>query len=139
MIIESVIVERPPKAYLVPTRNPPGTLADEYAAAQREMLEIHNGAALAALAKSVLSRLPAGPVSLLASSTEGLALAAVCAALKADGSDWQRVHHGGGQETVAHVPVVVEPVDGGRGWRQAILRRHPDAVFVVAQAYPVAA
>jgi hypothetical protein len=134
MINESMIVDRPTQAYIGAT-----TLADEYAAAQRRMVEMHDGAALAAAAEDVLGRLPGGPVSFLASSIEGVALAALCAGLRADGSDWHRVRHAGIAETVEHTPVVVEPVDGGRGWRQALLRRHPDALFVLAQAYRVAA
>jgi hypothetical protein len=138
MIIESMILERGSQAYLSRLRTR-DSLADAYGEAQQKMLEIHDGYALAEAAEEVLSQLPAGPVSLLATSVEGVALAAVCAARRADGTDWQRVDHGRRDRTLAHRPVVVEPVDGGSGWRKAILRRHPDAVFVSVRAYPVAA
>jgi hypothetical protein len=106
------------------------SLVDEYAEGQAEMARLHDGDALSEVAWLVLSELPEGPISLLASTSEGIALAAACAAIRDDVTDWQRIRYDR-STTVAHMPIVVEPVDGGEGWRDAVLGLYPTARFVV--------
>jgi hypothetical protein len=134
MINESMIAERVAADY---PRNEPTSVLDEYAEAHRDMLELGDGRSLREAVDALLSRLPQRPVSLLASSTEGLALAAVCAALRSDGTDWQAISFGPVPLT-QHAPVVVEPVDGGRGWRRAVRARYPGARFLILAALRVA-
>jgi hypothetical protein len=109
-----------------------GYVAMEYAEGHREMLLLHDGAALIPAAHAILEDLPEGPLTFVATSIEGTALAAVCAALRADGSDWQRVLLVGPHTLVQHQPIFVEPVDGGSGWRNAVLRRYPQGYFALA-------
>jgi hypothetical protein len=58
----------------------------------RAMCEMWEGDALLAAANDLLGEIDAGPTAFVATSTEGAALAAVCAALRADGSLWRRVN-----------------------------------------------
>jgi hypothetical protein len=135
MIMESMIVEQLPSEYRGVATDGTYSLADEYADAQEEMLRLHIGEALDEAAEHILAALPPGPLSLLASSMEGVALVAVCAARRADDTDWQRISHAGDPVATAHPPIVVEPVNGGEGWQQAVRRRHPAARFLILERF----
>ena len=106
-----------------------------------EQEQAHDGGALREWAGTVLSELPSGPVELLATSTEGCALAAAVATLRADSAPtrWSRLLLGR-QQSVAdgYTPVVVEPVELGSGLRDAITAAMPDAMIIggLAQAAP---
>lgn len=111
-----------------------GTLAERYAQGALEMRSMHDASLLRRAAESVLPRLPDGPLVLLASSEEGCALAAVCAALRADTrTSWERVSFGvPTQARTGANFVVIEPIDAGEGWRRAVLYKYPGARFQVA-------
>lgn len=95
------------------------------------MRELWGGDALLRAATDVLRSVTGGPAAFVATSTEGAALAAVCAALRADGSVWRRVN------LLAPTPqfdlqvFFVEPVAMGAAWTAAMRSRYPDATVVV--------
>ena len=89
-------------------------LIEEYAAGQAEMRRVRNGEMLLEAARQLVDRLPGGELTLAATSIEGVALAAVCAALRDEPTEWTRIDLGSPQPTVlAETLVVIEPVDGG--------------------------
>jgi hypothetical protein len=102
------------------------------------MLRLHDGSALRLAAEAIVEDMLDGPVTFIATSLEGVAVAATCAAL-CDGSDWERVPLVGPHRPTKYRPVVVEPVDGGLGWRNTVRRRYPEAVFVMAADAALAA
>jgi hypothetical protein len=106
-----------------------GSIGKRYEDGRREMDRLHDGRAMLAVAEAIVSDLPSEPLTFVATSVEGVALAAVCAALHGLESDWQRVPLTTRARPTAHAPMVVEPVDGGSGWRKALLRRLPNARF----------
>lgn len=112
------------------------SIADEYARGVARMRTFHDGGVMLEAAQSVLAALPPAPVCLLSTSLEGTALAAVVAAIRRDQKTcWERVTF----NRPAPVPhgyhaVVVEPEDGGDGWRQALEDRYPGAAFVIRAA-----
>lgn len=108
-----------------------GSVGVEYETAHREMLKLHDGEALCATAQAILADVPEGPLTFIATSPQGTGLAAVCAALHGEGSSWHHVRLIGRPCVVEHHPVVVEPVDGGTGWRSAVTRKYPDATFAL--------
>jgi hypothetical protein len=111
------------------------SLAAQYAAESESMHALRDGHALRVAAAQVARRLPAGRLALLATSPEGAALAAVCAASRDAPCSWQLIH-------LMYPPtvspgdrvVVVEPIDPGDGWREAVSRHYPDALLVFASA-----
>jgi hypothetical protein len=103
------------------------------------MLQLHNGSALRHATETILENMTDGPVTFIATSVEGVAVAAACAALCDDGSDWERVPLVGPRRPTRYRPIVVEPVDGGLGWRNTMQRRYPEAVFVMAADAALAA
>jgi hypothetical protein len=107
-----------------------GAVARQYVEGQRQMARLHHSGEILEAAQAVTSDLPSEPLTFVATSVEGTALAAVCAALHGHASDWQRLLLTTQAIDTAHTPIVVEPVDGGRGWRAALLRRYPDARFI---------
>lgn len=109
-----------------------------FAAGTAALRAVHEGPALLAAATSVLDQLPAGPVEVYAASVEGAVLAGLCAALRADGSRWERVHLMAPQAAKPRRPVVfVEPVEPGKAWRAAVQARYPWALVVLPQAAEV--
>ena len=121
------------------------SLAERYGRLQEEMNGLYDGSVLAAATEAVLAELPRGPLTLLSSSDTGAGLAAACASRRDDETAWRKISLVGPQpvRTVGHV-VVVEPVDPGAGWKQAVLRSYPTArlLFVSAlkpERVPVAA
>jgi hypothetical protein len=112
-----------------------GAVAEEYRQGLEQMRRLRDGEALLEAAHVLLDQLPAGTVVLLGSSTEGVALAALCSALRGEGSSWGRIDLAG--PPTRNEPegvVVVEPVDGGEGWRRAVEARYPGAPIFVAPA-----
>ena len=100
------------------------------------MRELHGGVELARAVDLVLPQLPAGELTLVATSIEGTALAAACAMRRAPlPTYWARldVHRLARQELAGRV-IVIEPVSAGNGWRRTIERRLPDATFLVPEA-----
>ena len=112
-------------------RHQPTSLADEYMSAERAMARLYDGARLRQDADDVLAQLPGGPLLLLASTTAGAGLAATCAALRTEQTNWSRVnltHDEGLRE--AYTVVFVEPIEPEVGWLSVMRRRHPDALVV---------
>src|SRR6266851_9523069 len=97
----------------------------------RVMELLHDGPTLRCAAEEVVEQLPDGDVTMVATSAEGAALAAVCAAL-APGRrlTWQMVNLIRPYRGTTSKVVVVDAIDPGTGWREAVLYRFPDATFV---------
>jgi hypothetical protein len=107
------------------------TLAERYARLQEAMDKLYDGGAASAAAALVLDVLPSGPVTLLSTSDQGLGLAAVCASQRPSTS-WRKTNLASPFPTpTIGTIVVVEPVDPGAGWREAVLRRYPQAQVVI--------
>lgn len=109
------------------------TLLDDYLAAEAQMRALHDGAALRHAVDVILTQLPAGPVTLLATSQQGIGLAAATAARRREPTSWQPLHATiGVQDPLVGSVVIVEPVDPGPGWRSMINRLVRDAAFAFA-------
>lgn len=115
-------------------------VTEDYARRLSRMRRLHEGQSMAEAASSVLHQLPDGPLCLLSTSTEGVALAAVVSSLRSDESTvWERLDFGRPRPIPSgHRVVVVEPEDGGPGWRSAIESKYPGATFVTGLRRPVA-
>ena len=109
-------------------------LIDDYRAGLQAMGTLHRGEVMESAARSVLSRLPRGPLSLVTTSVEGAALAAVCCVLAPEsGLRWEYVCLDRPARFDGHgIIVAVEPVDPGPWWRQALAQRLPSATVVIA-------
>jgi hypothetical protein len=111
------------------------SLAMRYVRQQEEMNLLHGGEVLRATADAVLDLLPEGPAALFSTSDQGAGLAAACCALREAPSLWRRIH-------VTHAPeapagyrlFVVETVDAGVAWRQALERLYPEAQVLIVDA-----
>ena len=98
------------------------------------MEQLHAGDRLSAAAAEVASQLPESKVTLLSTSIEGAAIAAVCAA-QHPMSTWRLVELAWQPVVVSDAPIVfVEPVEPGRAWRSAVHGRYPDAAVIIAAA-----
>ena len=120
------------------------TLAMRYERLRTEMQTLRYGDSLAAAADAVEAAVPRRPLVLVSTSDEGAALAAVCAARRGGGTSWMKVNLLAPEPVADGVEVVVvEPVDAGAAWRQAIERAYPGARVLVTSALmssvPVAA
>lgn len=92
---------------------------------------LHQGPILRCAAEEVLEQLPTGSLVLVATSVEGAALAATCAALAtARDITWQYFSPLWPATASADHVVAVEASDPGDGWRHAVNRRFPDAHFI---------
>lgn len=107
------------------------TLAERYARLQQEMDELYEGGTAYAAAAQVLDVLPGGPVTLLSTSDQGLGVAAICASRRPS-TTWRKTNLVSPLRapTVGAV-VLIEPVDPGLGWRQAVAHRYPGAQVVI--------
>jgi hypothetical protein len=85
-----------------------------------EQRAAHDARLLRTWAEGVLSRLPAGRLTLLSTSVEGCALAAVIGALRADPTTWEQLALGRPQEDRDGAVVVVEVVRLGDGLLEAL-------------------
>jgi photosystem II stability/assembly factor-like uncharacterized protein len=111
-------------------------LATRYARLQDEMDRLSAGDVIGAAAGAVLAELPTGRITLISTSDQGAGLAAICASRHADAT-WHKVNLiGPVPVATAGDVVVVEPVDPGAGWRQAVERAYPGARVIVAAALP---
>lgn len=111
------------------------TLAERYRRLEQEMSALYEGTALAAAMEAVLAQLPSGTLTLLSSSDAGAGLAAACASRRDEETAWRKINLVGPQPvpTVGHV-VVIEPVDPGAGWRNAVERSYPGARILFVSA-----
>ena len=96
------------------------------------MRAVHGGAELARVVDVVLTQLPPGRLLLLGTSLEGTVVAAACALRRAPlQTRWEQLNF---TRPPAVRPgervVLIEPVDGGSGWRRAIAKRYPDITFL---------
>jgi len=108
-------------------------LIEEYAAGQVEMRRVRNGEVLLEAARELLERLPTGELTLAATSLEGVALAAACAALRDEPTEWTRIDlTSPKQAIIVEALVVIEPVDGGAGWRSAVEAHYPGTLILVS-------
>lgn len=107
-------------------------LLEAYASTLQDMREVHGGTALRHAADLLRQQLPAGRLVLLATSIEGVAIAAACAAERAPlPTRWERLSLVVPAVLESdEVPVVIEPADGGTGWRRTIERQYPNALFL---------
>lgn len=110
------------------TRIPKESLLTSYLEGQEQMETFSDGATLAAAARSVLRQLPAGKLTLLTTSTAGTALAATCAALREEPTRWCAIDILLPSKVEGQV-VIVEPLDAGPAWRDALSRCYPQARF----------
>lgn len=115
------------------------SLADLYIERQEQMRTLRNGRLLKNASEAVLSQLPPGELTLVSTSMEGAALAAVCASQRQSPTRWLflELAHGLPVDTSGGV-VVVEPIDVGSGWRAAVLHALPGARFIFPAAPAVA-
>ena len=108
-----------------------GTLLDDYLAAEAQMRVLHDGAALRRAVDAILPQLPGGQITLLATSPQGIGIAAATAARRREPTAWQLLDvRLGVQEVIAGRAVIVEPVEPGDGWRSMIGRIVPGCTFV---------
>lgn len=119
---------------ILETRNPAASsLLDHYMAAEARMHSLHEGAALHRAVDAILAQLPPGCVTLLATSPEGIGLAAATAMCRREATSWQPLNATiGVQNAIAGHAVVVEPIDPGPGWRSTIGRVVPGTAFAFA-------
>jgi hypothetical protein len=123
---------------------PVETLADRYVRLRTEMTMLRSGAAISVAADAVEAELPSCDVVLVSTSDEGAALAAVCASRRSRDTSWMKVNLLAAEpiEDAATV-VVIEPIDAGAAWRQAVDRAYPGARVVIladiARVHAVAA
>jgi hypothetical protein len=108
-------------------------IAEEYAEGLAAMAMFHSPAILRRAAEEVLERLPGGPVSIVSTSIEGAALAAVCSILaEQQVSGWHMIDIAFPlRAELEKQVVVVEPIDPGAGWRNLLLKRLPGAQIVI--------
>jgi hypothetical protein len=98
------------------------------------MCALWDGATLLRSARVLAHSVATGPTTWVSTSTEGAALAAVCAALRDDGSSWRRVN----LLSEAECPefdgavVFVEAIHPGAAWEAAIRARYPTATIASA-------
>ena len=92
---------------------------------------VHSGKELGAAVAELLDQLPSGPLKLIATCLEGVALAAAVCAVRNSDTHWDFVNLS--QASLPLEPekrvIFVEPFDAGQGWRHAALRRFPTAEF----------
>jgi hypothetical protein len=118
---------------------PGESLAAVYESGAREMRLLHEGPALLRVAEILVSRSPQrGRTVFMASSQEGVALAALCATLASNQETrWCRINLDRPPDVDAsEAVVVVEPVHGGEGWKEAVRSRFPKAWFIIASETP---
>jgi hypothetical protein len=89
----------------------------------------HAGDNLLAAARECCKTLPEGPITLLATSAEGIALAGAIVALREAPTSWRQVTLRRGAAIDGTV-AVVEMVQLAEGLRAALLRRYPGALVL---------
>jgi hypothetical protein len=94
-----------------------------------EQENAHDGQALLATARARCAELPAGPVTLVAMSAEGVALAGAIVALRDQPTSWRQVKLRSGTE-VSGAVALIEMVVLGEGLRTAVLDRYPGVMIL---------
>jgi hypothetical protein len=109
------------------------TIAEEYAEGLVAMGLFHSPSVLRRAAEEVLEHLPDGPVSLVSTSMEGAALAALCSVMaERQVSGWHLVDVTFPiRAELERQVIVIEPVDPGEGWRSMVHERLPRAQVVI--------
>jgi hypothetical protein len=105
-----------------------------FASRRREQGLAHNGATLRAFAEVVLAQLPTGPLTLVALSVEGCALAAAVAALRAQTTNWEQISLGRKPANTDLPVVLVEPIELAPGLLTSFKRQLPRASVIHAIA-----
>jgi hypothetical protein len=91
--------------------------------------KLHDGVELRQAVAHIVCQLPRGPVTLIATSIEGAALAAACAADELNHQvDWQLVNPMW-EYQIGGTIIGVAPCDPGEGWKSALRTRFPDVTF----------
>ncbi len=111
------------------------TASQWFADRKVEQEAAHAGGNLLAAARERCHTLPDGPVTLLATSAEGVALAGAIVALRSAPTSWRQVTLRQGPAIDGTV-AVVEMVQLGDGLRTALLRRYPGALILDGPAVP---
>src|SRR5258708_29125792 len=108
---------------------PQSDLAAEYRVGLEAMYALHDGETIEAAARSILAKLPRGPLALVTTSVEGAALAAVCCVLAGHADlRWEYVSLGRPVDSLPDVPVVaIEPIHPGAWRREALASPLPRA------------
>ena len=107
------------------------SLAAEYEAGAALLEELHDGRRLDAAAGRTEQQLPDEPLTLLSTSAEGAAVAAVCASRRSSPTSWRLINLGYPPALESDPMIVfVEPVDPGRAWHAAVKRHYPGARFL---------
>lgn len=109
------------------------SIAQEYAALLEEMQRAREGSYVRRAATAVLSQIsPDQPTDFITTSETGIALAAICAANLGGDASWRRIDLTRPfNATPGRRRVVVEVVDAGPAWREAVERRVGDHVLVI--------
>jgi hypothetical protein len=114
-----------------------GSLLERYLHDEERMDEVYNGAVLRQAAARLVCRLPGGPVELLSTSEQGAGLAAACAALRKSPTRWRKIDLMLSDQRGGHGKrVLVEIVDPGTAWQDAVSRRLPDAEIIFLSEEP---
>lgn len=110
-----------------------GSLLERYVRDEELMDELHDGTVLRQYAAQVVHRLPRGPVELLSTSRQGAGLAAACAALRTEPTRWRELDLllRASWQSCGQV-VLVEMINPGAAWQNAVFRRFPDAQLIFA-------
>jgi hypothetical protein len=111
---------------------PTGGLAQYYLTLEQEMRRVHDGEVLRQAAADLIERLPAGPLTLITTSDQGVGLAAACACLRDAPTRWERIDLLAPPKFAAGTRLIaVEPVEGALAWRDAVKRCYPEAKLMI--------
>jgi len=113
-----------------------GSLLAEYLQGQSQAEALFDGAALGEAARGILSRLPAGELTLVTTTTVGAALAGICATLRSEPTRWQLVDLLLAAPEIEGRVAVVDVLDGGAAWRDALRARFPNAPLLWLSPVP---
>ncbi len=113
-------------------------LATRYDELETAMEQLADGDRLRSTAGLIVKNLPAtGKLVLVATSTHGAALAAVCSALRSAPTRWMASDLLSSRAVPTdYEPIVVDAVDAGQAWRTAVHRRFPGVPIIVATPEP---
>jgi hypothetical protein len=101
----------------------------EIARAVTAASQLHGGVELKQAAQDIMCQLPRGTVTLVATSVEGAALAAACAAVASSQHvNWHLVNPMW-EYRIDGTVIGVAPCDPGEGWKSALRARFPEVGF----------
>lgn len=101
-----------------------------FVARREEQAAAHHGAALRTWAEAAVRALPIGPLTLVSTSSEGSALAAVISALRDQPTRWQTISLGRPPAGLTGAVAVIEAVQLGDGARASIAALLPHALVL---------